>query len=240
MLVDDARVTAWNYDDKQAHYVAVSDHARAVVLAFRGTVTIKEIVSNFDRRPVVPPANVFPGMPINSKMPCGMQLGFLDQLNVARDAVSAALQQNPGYQLIVTGHSLGSVYAHLFALHIRLTLPSWPQPFVYAYSEPLSASTDFADWALDVIHVSRYSFVTSSNDVVPNMFGADDRYSHARFAVEVYFPDPTQPIVRQCNRSNDENCLIGVSCDKLSWSNHGIFGGLRMSELLQLADITPA
>ncbi|RJE22803.1 Extracellular lipase [Aspergillus sclerotialis] len=96
-----------------AGFVAADHTHRAIVIAFRGTVSIRSIV--FDWDPVLTKTNLCPG--------CMAEKGFWYSWIAVRseilETVGKAIIEYPDYQIISVGHSLGGSIATLAAASLR-------------------------------------------------------------------------------------------------------------------------
>lgn len=94
-------------------FVAIDDVNKAIVLSFRGSVSLSNWIGNIN-------------LEFNDFQPCDgcrVHAGFLTSWNDAKDRVKAALQQakasKPNYSIIFTGHSLGGAISTLAAAELR-------------------------------------------------------------------------------------------------------------------------
>lgn len=94
-------------------FVAVDNQNKLIVLSYRGTSSLGNWIGNVD-------------VGFESFSACnGCQVhgGFLSSWTDSRDQVKAALTKakadNPSYQIIFTGHSLGAAIATLAAAELR-------------------------------------------------------------------------------------------------------------------------
>jgi pimeloyl-ACP methyl ester carboxylesterase len=140
--------------DTQAMVVA-NDHA--CVLAFRGTepTDIGDWMTDMDIRMV--------------KDPFGMvHQGFQEAYEIVEDEVREVINDMPGENLYITGHSLGGALATVAAAHLP---PRWS---VYNFGSPRVGDEDYAG------NVSKREFYrfTNNNDVVPRV-PLSIRFAHA-------------------------------------------------------------
>lgn len=112
-----------------AGFVAVDHTHRAIVIAFCGTVSIRNII--FDWDPVLTKTNMCSG--------CLAEKGFWSAWMAVRseilDTIDKAITKYPDYQIISVGHSLGGSIATLAAANLRaqghhVTLYSYGGPRV--------------------------------------------------------------------------------------------------------------
>ncbi|KAJ3382943.1 hypothetical protein HDU80_001365, partial [Chytriomyces hyalinus] len=169
--------------DTVIHYVALDRMARSVVVTLRGTFALNDIITDlkFDYAD-------FMGHRAHSGMlRCAALL--YKKGSAVRDAVRKALEDNPTFGLVITGHSLGAGVAVLLAL--RWACPTSelgihpnspyhpPTPFVtsgrggfprgrpihcYAYGSPCVVSLDLSIYSKGLV-----STIVNGDDIVPTL-----------------------------------------------------------------------
>lgn len=94
-------------------YVGLDPTNHLIVVAFRGSVSIENWLTNLDMKTVS--TDICSG--------CTAHAGFWQSWLDSRDAVLAAVKKlarsNPGYKVAATGHSLGGAIASLAAAQLR-------------------------------------------------------------------------------------------------------------------------
>jgi sn1-specific diacylglycerol lipase len=145
-------------DVMPGHFVAVDKEMRAVVLGIRGTTTaydaIIDAVGTSEDMPEVP------GLQVHK----AMYEGAKKVLEKTRDELTKALNNNPNFQLIVTGHSLGAGTATLCSILLTLN-PLIPAQKLtcFAYAPPPVLS-NAAHEKIKGIKIVAY---VNRNDAVP-------------------------------------------------------------------------
>ncbi|KAG0157467.1 Carboxypeptidase S1 [Penicillium digitatum] len=141
-----------------AGYIAVDHSNSAVVLAFRGSVSVR----NFFSDAIFIFTN--PGLCDG----CLAELGFWSSWKLVRDNITRELKdafaQNPDYELVVVGHSLGAAIATLAATDLRSK--GYPSAKMYAHASPRVANVALANYITAQGNNFRF---THTNDPVPKL-----------------------------------------------------------------------
>lgn len=173
-------------------YLAVDHTNKLIVLAFRGSHSLSNWISNINI--------LFKDWSLCSG--CRVHAGFLESWTATRNDVAAPLKAavaaNPGYPIVATGHSLGAAVATLAAAELRTqgynvglvsTKPRCPtmglavqetSPVLtrrqYTYGSPMVGNNAFATF---VTNQSGGNYrVTHANDIVPKLPGLLFGYRH--------------------------------------------------------------
>jgi pimeloyl-ACP methyl ester carboxylesterase len=168
-------------------------------------------------------------MPIELCVGCEVHLGFWLSWFEARteilDSFTALVQANPGYQLVVTGHSLGGAIALLAAaelrnqgLNVALVSPSTqtrnlPQPnsltykVQYTYGQPRVGNPAFSSWVDSKPGAGDFR-ITHTDDTVPRLGPLALGYDHIspEYHIET---DSATPSTTQIVRYNGDANLDG-------------------------------
>lgn len=129
------------------------------MLAFRGSYSVRNWVTDA----------TFPFKNPGLCKGCYAETGFWDSWANVRDEileqVKTAVAQNPDYELVVVGHSLGAAIATLAAADIR-GRTEYPFPTLYAYASPRVGNHALAEYITD--QGRNYRF-THADDPVPKL-----------------------------------------------------------------------
>lgn len=143
-----------------AGFIATDPTHKTIVLAFRGSYSIRNWVTDA--------AFLFKNPDLCKG--CLAEMGFWDSWANVRDDIleqlQTALAQNPGYELVVVGHSLGAAIATLAAADIRGREEEYPFPTLYAYASPRVGNRALAQYITD--QGKNYRF-THADDPVPKL-----------------------------------------------------------------------
>ncbi|KAJ5279381.1 hypothetical protein N7478_004753 [Penicillium angulare] len=141
-----------------AGYIAVDKTNKAVVLAFRGSYSVRNWIADVE----------FPYTDPKLCDGCFAELGFWSSWTAVRDPISKVLNEtiaaNHDYELVVTGHSLGAAVATLAAADLRTK--GHPSATLYAYAAPRVANSALAKFI--TAQENNYRF-THTNDPVPKL-----------------------------------------------------------------------
>lgn len=172
-------------------FVAVDNVNKVIVLSYRGSVSLRNWIGNFNLE-----FNDF-----SACSGCRVHAGFLSSYNGSKDQVKAALAQakaqNPGYSIVFTGHSLGAAIATLAAADLRqqgfnvalvsrLFFEKVLQLIIdqYTYGSPMVGNDAFANFVTKQ-GGGNYR-ITHAYDAVPKLPGYLLAYRHV--SPEYWFP----------------------------------------------------
>ncbi|PYH94499.1 mono and diacylglycerol lipase [Aspergillus ellipticus CBS 707.79] len=142
-----------------AGYLAVDDTHKAIVLAFRGSYSVRNWLAD---------ATFFYTDPKLCNG-CEAELGFWSSWTGVRDnvteALSGTISKYPNYELVVVGHSLGAAIATLAAADLR---EKGHEATLYAFASPRVGNPTLAKFITDQGKGANYRF-THTEDPVPNL-----------------------------------------------------------------------
>lgn len=96
-----------------AGFFAADQTNKLLVLSFRGSRTISNWIANLDF--VKSPSSLCSGCEVHS----GFWEAWQTAASTLQSKIDSAMQSYPGYQLVVTGHSLGGALAVLGGMALR-------------------------------------------------------------------------------------------------------------------------
>lgn len=138
-------------------FVSVSTVSQEIVLAFRGSSSIRNFIADLN----------FAYVDFGCSG-CSAHAGFATAWAEPRSAVLAALKaataQYPSYKLVITGHSLGGAVATLAAADLR---SQGYAADLYTYGSPRVGNGAFASWVSAQSGIT--ARVTHVNDPVPRL-----------------------------------------------------------------------
>mmetsp|Transcript_97517 Transcript_97517/g.173663 ORF Transcript_97517/g.173663 Transcript_97517/m.173663 type:complete len:479 (-) Transcript_97517:37-1473(-) len=142
------------------HFICVDPKRRAVVLGIRGTVNLCDAITDSVGNSIAFPE--YPGQETHQ----AILVSARTVLERTKESLTAALAKNPGFGVVITGHSLGAGTAILCALLLKASpLPGRPRLrcFVYAPPPVLLNPADPAVASLDI------NAVVHRHDIIPRV-----------------------------------------------------------------------
>ncbi|CAK7269422.1 hypothetical protein SEPCBS119000_003563 [Sporothrix epigloea] len=218
-------------------YIAVDDSAREIIVAFRGTYSIANMVADLSSIPQkyepYDPGECGGRCDDSHKLSrrkcanCTVHSGFLDSWKSARHVVLpvvaearketsvSASDPTAPYRVHLLGHSLGGALAALAAIEMKAVL-GWEDIVVTTFGEPRVGNGGLASYLETVfgLHgnnsaVASYRRVTHKNDPVPLLPLADWGYSS--HAGEIFINkaelSPAPEDLVLCSGRNDPTCI---------------------------------
>eukprot|EP00039_Didymoeca_costata_P020393 m.341104 g.341104 ORF g.341104 m.341104 type:complete len:303 (+) comp19808_c0_seq1:129-1037(+) len=212
------------FDSLQAIVLAVPSMS-SIVVAYRGTVSssLQDWIFDLDAtKSLVKDHYTVPNVDACQKAKA--HSGFLDAYSALRNGVNSALsnatQKFPGYEIIITGHSLGASLASLTALDYVTKEPEGDISTI-TFGEPRTGDPTLVECYGTVLQ-NRTVRMTHHHDPIPMLPFQDMGFHH--FPREIYLPnteDKTFDQSRICNDSGeDPTCLDSVPFGKLVVDDH--------------------
>jgi pimeloyl-ACP methyl ester carboxylesterase len=180
----------------------VDNTNKAVVLSFRGSYSVRNWIADASF------LYTDPGLCDG----CAAELGFWSSWKVVRDDIlpqlKDAVSQNPDYDVVVVGHSLGAAIASLAAADLRTK--GYPSAKLYAYAAPRVANSALAKFI--TAQGNNYRF-THIDDPVPKLPLLSMGYVH--ISPEYYITAPNNATVKASTiKASDVQVIEGeVSFD---------------------------
>ncbi|KAI9747235.1 MAG: hypothetical protein M1815_004486 [Lichina confinis] len=148
-------------------FVAVDKTNRNIICTFRGSTSARNWLNNLHFFPR--PTDICPG--------CALHEGFSRSAGEVRGRVvpgiRAALDANPGFNVVIAGHSLGGALATITAAEVRKAgIPA----ALYTYGAPRVGNKAFADFV--GAQAGGNFRVTNRNDLVPRLPPREFGYAH--------------------------------------------------------------
>ncbi|KAK6210818.1 hypothetical protein LQW54_005866 [Pestalotiopsis sp. IQ-011] len=162
-----------NYIDDVATSTQVTlfryDAYEEYILSFRGTSDVQDFLTDLDQDLV---SCVAPGLD------CSGCSGYLRQYNAVaaqvKTTIDTGMAQHQGYNLTVTGHSMGGALASLAAASLA---GQGLSPAPYTYGQPRTGDPAYADFVDSLFPGTLYR-ATHANDGVPQIPSQADGYRH--------------------------------------------------------------
>ncbi|KAI9373325.1 Alpha/Beta hydrolase protein [Aspergillus egyptiacus] len=231
-LKDFELITTWHTGPLLADscgYIALSHppSPKRIIVAFRGTYSIANAIIDLSAYPqeyISYPAGNGTDNDDGGVQPkcndCYVHAGFMAAWQSTRskvlEAISAARDQYPDYELELVGHSLGGAVAALAGTEMQLR--GW-DPRITTFGEPRVGNKAFVDYLdklfrldFDDMHVWGFRRVTHVNDPVPLVPLTE--WGYEMHAGEIYISRVGLPFsvedVMYCRGGHDEKCISGA------------------------------
>lgn len=207
-------------DTNTQGYIGYLPSVRSIYVVFRGSTNIENwvIYLSIDKVPykASPPCH------------CHVHKGFYTaEQSVINDVIAEVrrlLRLLEGYQVTLTGHSLGAALAQLASIDLAM---SGLHSRVYNFGQPRVGDRNYATLATSTVPTWR---VTHHRDVVPHLpqslFGLD--FAHA--CMEEF--EDEKGVLRTCDHSNDcedQTCADRYSLLDTNINDHLTYLGVRMA-----------
>ncbi|KJZ75490.1 hypothetical protein HIM_05186 [Hirsutella minnesotensis 3608] len=148
-------------------YVAVDHKRREVVLAVRGSWSLKNWLT--DLKVSWENCDLTPGC----KLHTGFYQAWEDIASRTNETLSEVLKKNPGYRIIATGHSLGGAVATVAAAYLRRDGMAVD---AFTFGAPRVGNVDFANFVMS--QPGSIHRVTHGGDPVPRLPPLAWGYAH--------------------------------------------------------------
>uniref|UniRef100_A0A7E4W774 Lipase_3 domain-containing protein n=1 Tax=Panagrellus redivivus TaxID=6233 RepID=A0A7E4W774_PANRE len=212
--------------DTCSGYIAVSHSDKSIVMAFRGTTGYTQLISEGGMTAFTKKINFAAGGKVAEYFFNGFDVLWQGGL---KDSFLKAKNANPGYNVWVTGHSLGAAFATIGATTIvHLGYAPANRMKLYTFGQPRVGDSDFAA-AHDKLGFESYR-VTHHQDIVPHVPPQLFEGYHHHQSEVWYNNDMTigEPYI-ECDADESKKCsdsnLIDLSMnDHTHYFNHSVSG----------------
>ncbi|KAJ7383178.1 hypothetical protein OS493_030334 [Desmophyllum pertusum] len=204
-------------------YVAVSHALKAIVVAFRGSVKIWQVLAEFVDSLLTPEATF-----LNGSVQTYWKRGFEKLWQSSMEAeVKALVSKNPSYQIWVTGHSLGSAMASLASTWLAYyNIAPRKNIILYTFGMPRVGNYKYALQHDQLVNNSWR--VVNDNDLIPHfplVVGIPNvlagPYHHG---MEVFYSENAVSVNsthRECHgKPYNEDATCSFSEKRLSFERH--------------------
>ncbi|KAK7197889.1 lipase [Novymonas esmeraldas] len=192
-------------------YAGVDTVNQQIVLAFRGSVTLMNWLQDLSFVPI--PYNTAPSCGRACRVHMGFQNSYLSVRPQVNMAVMRLLGEFPGYQVLVTGHSLGGAMAVLAAVDVQEQFNKMPQSTkpvaLYTFGAPRVGNPAFAQWTAAILANGPHYRITHGLDPVPQLPPRSFGFRHA----------PTEVFYRTMANSSGVVCNDSPTAESRKCSN---------------------
>jgi pimeloyl-ACP methyl ester carboxylesterase len=196
-------------------YVGIDDDTRRVVVAFRGAYDTSNIIGSSGVLPVAYDSML--GCGDDCKVHAVYQSYYGTLRFYIRRHVVGALQWNPTYSVLVTGHSMGGALAQLAATDLQTQIARYgfsPLPMVhlYTFGALRVGNKAYAAWAVNLLDNAAHFHVTHAQDPVPRLPPFTGLLGFFHVPHEIYYPanDATFIVCDDSTSAEAKNCINGA------------------------------
>ena len=226
--------------DSCAGYVAVSHAVKAIVVAFRGSISLRQVLAEILETSLAPKETFFGG-----KVQTYWAKGFAKLWPSMGPKVKSVVSANPSYQLWVTGHSLGGAMASLASTWLAYyNVAPRKNIILYTFGMPRVGDYRYARQHDQLVNNSWR--VVNYDDAVPHfpivmgipnmLFGP---YHHG---VEVFYSEKAVSVNsahKECHgKPFNEDITCSFSIKKLSFERHSWYFSIPVGTFFKTKCIT--
>lgn len=185
------------------------DSTRQLIISYRGSSDLQDFLTDFSFFPVT-----YPGC-----TGCMVHVGFYTAWQSIKPqsmaALDAALAANPGYSIVIVGHSLGGALSNLAWTDL---VSSGKYPSItkgWSYGEPRVGNQPYADYVDSLSHstdliVGNFYRVTHYNDGVPQLPAMAQGFEHHRTEIWASMDQSNAATTYICQGQENPNCNDGA------------------------------
>ncbi|PXF46385.1 Sn1-specific diacylglycerol lipase beta [Gracilariopsis chorda] len=187
-----------------AHYVAVDTQVRAIVVCIRGTANfvdlLTDVAATTDPLRIRSERSGCDDIIVEGYGHAGVVRSARNVFNRIRDVTLKAIHENPGFELFITGHSLGAATAAILALIMRDD-PEFPRATAVCIAPPPCMTLELAEET-----AANTITIVNGPDIVP------------RLSVAVLLPFfSTAQFVSSLNASQKALLSVGMKRSVIDW-----------------------
>jgi len=210
-------------------FIARDDIKNEVVVAFRGSdlnnKTDMGIVFNTTLVPFSSPG-------VHAPDDIGVHGGFLKAWNsVAEFVISevrSQLVENPGYSIVMSGHSLGGSLSSIGGTALKYIFNT-TNTRIFTYGQPRTGNSVYARFVQEIVGIENIFRATQSLDLVPFVFSGNN-YTHHATEYFQYLDPPSAETTKKCSDAigDDMDCSASVPVDKKNMQAHEHYFNLHV------------
>jgi len=189
-------------------YVGYNPNYKEIVASFRGSSDIANWIEDIDAIHTAP-GQAFPGIP-NATVETGFY-NYYESLKSCVNTELKSLQSKYGYQLAITGHSLGAAGAAMCAMDMLVNM-GYKNIQCYNFGEPRLGNKAF--YQASLTYLPGLQRMVDYMDCVPKLPPSGFGYWHE--AYEIYEHPTGADTYKVCdNTGEDQSCSdsVGQNCD---------------------------
>lgn len=200
-------------------YVGYLPSDKSIYVAFRGSSSIRDWLSNLDARKV--PYTSYP------ECDCYVHKGFYEAeqkvVGGIVEEVRRLKQRFPSYQVKVTGHSLGAAMAQLTSMDLY---KAGYNVSVIDFGQPRTGDAKYATFATNVLEIPTWR-VTHNRDNVPHL--PTEKGMEYYHVCREEFEDANGQL-KTCDTScEDPTCAMQYKLSELDGADHLVYLGMNVT-----------
>lgn len=196
-------------------FVGVDHATQQIVVAFRGTSNIQNILA--DIHVLLAKYDKSSSCGSQCEVHSGFYASYMSLRQQTRDSVLELIHKNPTYEIVVTGHSLGGAIALLAAADLQERLNNLESPSdlklvsVYTFGAPRVGNVAFAKWPDSLLAKGAKYRITHASD--PLVIVPARTWGYAHRASEGFYMTPSNNSAVMCNDlsgQEDSTCTLAI------------------------------